>query len=88
MSEDVTLLVPADPRFRDVAPEVVGRYVVAVGGTEAQAATMAERVGQAVTDIGSGDAQVAVDMRTAAGAAQVTVRCQGRSSVVTVPAGA
>lgn len=87
MSDDVNLTVPADPRFRDVAPEVVGRYVVAVGGTEAQAAAMAAQVGQAMTQVGSGDALVHLDLRAPSGSAEVTLRCQGRSSVVTVPTG-
>lgn len=84
MSEDVNLLVPADPRFRNVAPDVAGRYVVAVGGDEAQAAAVAERVGQAMDRVGNPNLEVAVDMRLRHGTAEVTVRCDGQSTTISV----
>lgn len=91
MTDAVNLMLPADPRFRGIAPDVGGRYVVAAGGSEADAAVVVEALNAAMDELTAGaghDVDVTLDFRAAArpdGAIEVTLRCQGRSSVVTHP---
>ena len=93
MTDPVTLLLPADARFRGLAPDVGGRYVVAAGGSEADAAVVVEALKTTLDSVTAGagdDADVEVNFRTPAGPGggaeggiEVTVTCQGKSSVVT-----
>ena len=91
MTDPVNLSLPADARFRGLAPDVAGRYVVAAGGSEADAGVVAEALKAAIDALASGaasDADLELKFRTPAGpdgAVEVTVRCQGKSSVVTHP---
>ncbi|HUR20777.1 MAG TPA: hypothetical protein VMZ90_08205 [Vicinamibacterales bacterium] len=91
MTDPVTLILPADARFRELAPDVGGRYVVAAGGSEADAGVFAEAVKAAIASLADGaadDAGVELKFRTPAGAEggiEVTVECEGKSSVVTHP---
>jgi hypothetical protein len=93
MTDPVSLVVPADARFKGLAPDVGGRYVVAAGGSEADAAVVGEAIQAAIDSLtaGSADADVALDFRVPSGsngspeAIEVTVRCDGQSSVVTHP---
>lgn len=86
MSDTVNLLVPADERFREIGPDLAGRFCVAQGGSEADAASMTAAVTQAVRDVaGDGTGAVSMDFRTQPGLAEVTVQCDGRSTVVTHP---
>jgi hypothetical protein len=91
MTDPVTLLLPADTRFRALAPEVGGRYVVAAGGSEADAGVVVEALKTAIDTVATGaagDAGVELTFRTPAGpdgAIEVTVQCEGKSSVVTHP---
>ena len=91
MTDPVTLLLPADARFRELAPDVGGRYVVAAGGSEADASVVAEAVKTAIGTLAAGaadDAGVELKFRTPAGpegGIEVTVECAGKSSVVTHP---
>lgn len=84
MSDTVNLLVSADGRFSAIGPELAGKFCVAQGGSEADAASVAAAVTQAVTDL-SPDAtgELTMDFRAQAGQVEVTVQCGGRSSVVT-----
>ena len=95
MTDPVTLVLPADARFRGLAPDVAGRYVVAAGGSEADAGVVAEALKTAIDKLTAGaaeDAGVELNFRTPAGqnggpevGIEVTVKCEGKSSVVTHP---
>ncbi|MEO6223714.1 MAG: hypothetical protein ABIP90_10715 [Vicinamibacterales bacterium] len=91
MTDPVTLVIPADARFRGLAPEVGGRYVVAAGGSEADAAVVVEALKSAIDSLTAGtadDAGVALTFQTPAGpdgAIEVALVCEGKSSVVNHP---
>ncbi len=88
MSDSVNLVVPADERFRGLGVEVGGRYVVAAGGSEADASAIVTALESAVGDVTTGaeaGAGVELAFRTPNGVVEVTVRCHGKSSVVTHP---
>lgn len=95
MTDSVNLLLPADARFRGLAPDVGGRYVVAAGGSEADAAAVIEALKAAIATLTEGaadDAGVELKFQTPAGAdgapeggIEVTLQCEGKSSVVTHP---
>ena len=91
MTDPVNLILPADSRFRGLAPDVGGRYVVAAGGSEADAAAVGQAIQAALTTLTTGaavDAGVELNFRTPTGSEagiEVTVRCEGKSSVVTHP---
>ena len=86
MSDPVTLLVPTDERFRAIGPELAAKYCLAQGGSDYDGTSVAEAVTTAVNDLAStatGGSGVTMDMRTVPGNVEVTLRCCGRSSVVT-----
>jgi len=84
MSDTVNLLVPADGRFRAIGPDLAGKFCAAQGGSEADVASVAAAVTQAVRDLAPDDTgEVAMDFRTQAGQVEVTVHCGDRSTVVT-----
>lgn len=84
MSDTVNLLVPADGRFRAIGPELAGKFCVAQGGSEADGASLSAAVTKAVSDIaGPSAGDVSLDFRADAGQVEVTITCDGRSSVVT-----
>jgi hypothetical protein len=91
MTDPVNLTLPADARFRGLAPDVGGRYVVAAGGSEADAGLVVDALKAAMDALteGAGDgADVALTFRAPSGpdgVVEVTVLCEGKSSVVTHP---
>ncbi len=89
MADPVNLIVPADERFRGLAPEVGGRYVVAAGGSEADATALAgaltEAIGALVAEPLAADAGLELHFRSPGSAVEITVRCGSESSVVTHP---
>ena len=95
MTDPVTLTLPADARFLGIAPDVGGRYVVAAGGSEADAGAVVEALktaSDALTAGAADDAGVELNFRTPAGpngspesGIEVTVKCGAKSSVVTHP---
>ena len=92
MTDPVNLLLPADARFRGLAPDVGGRYVVAAGGSEADATAVVEAIQAAIDSLAAGaadTADIALNFRTPAGpdggGIEVTVEVEGKSSVVTHP---
>jgi hypothetical protein len=95
MTDPVTLTLPADARFRGLAPDVGGRYVVAAGGSEADAGVVVEALKTAIDSLTAGaaaDAGVELNFRTptgpngaAEGGVEVTVTCEGKTSVVMHP---
>lgn len=91
MTDPVNLLIPADPRFRGLAPDVGGRYVVAAGGSETDAGVVVDALTAAIDGLTAGSAEgagVELSFRTPAGSdgvVEITVQCEGKSSVVTHP---
>jgi len=83
MGDSVNLCVPLDERFRGLAPEVGGRYIVAAGGSEADAGALVNALSAAISELASGSGDVELDFRSSDTAVEVTVRCDGKSSVVT-----
>jgi len=86
MSDPVTLLVPTDERFRGIGPELAAKYCLAQGGTDVDGASVTDAVTTAVNDLAATadqGADVTLDMRTVPGHMEVTLRCSGRSTVVT-----
>ena len=88
MTDPVNLILPANARFRGLAQDVGGRYVVAAGGSEADASAVGEAIQAAVETLAAGaadDAGMELSFRAPAAGIEVTVRCEGKSSVVTHP---
>ena len=54
MADPVNLIVPADERFRNLAPEVGGRYVVAAGGSESDASALVGALTEAIGALTAG----------------------------------
>ena len=85
MSLPITLQLPADPRYRVLAPEIASRYAELVGGTksdgQALAATLTEALDRLASE-GSADATFDVQFQPAAAGVDITVRCEGRTTVV------
>lgn len=83
-----TIVLPADPRFRDLAADVASKYTELAGGTSADGAALGAAIKSEIETLADGRADD-VDARlvfapTATGV-DVTVECQGRSAVVTRP---
>ncbi len=86
MSDPINLIMPVDERFRDLGPAVCGKYVAAAGGAAAESGAMADALHKAVATVtagASGTDGVEFDFRSPGGVVEVTVRCHGKSSVVT-----
>jgi len=86
MSSEFTLRVPADPRFRGLANDVVGRYVDLAGIAETDRDVLAMALAAALDGLGAGPAD-AIDLTCTAKPAgfDITVRCGGQSAVVHHP---
>jgi hypothetical protein len=86
MSDPVTLLVPTDERFRAIGPELAGKFCLAHGGTDADAAVLSDAVTNAMMSLAGvqdESASLKMDVQPSDGHVEVTVRCGGRSAVVT-----
>ena len=86
MSSVFTLRVPADPRFRGLANDVVARYVDLAGIPETDRDSLAAALAVALDGLGAGPTE-AIDLACTARPAgfDITVRCGGRSAVVHHP---
>jgi hypothetical protein len=85
MSVPFTLSVPADPRYRVLAPELAGKYVELVGGSAADGKTLARAVSRAMSDFArsaGASADLELAFHAEGGEVEVTVRCGGRSTRV------
>lgn len=81
-----TLHVPADPEFRSIASEMVGRYVDIVGGSESDRVAFEAALTKAVDTMcpnGSGDVELSC-VPSGAGF-EIRLSCNGKSSVVRHP---
>ncbi len=88
MADPVSLLVPVAAQFREVGPELAGKYYTAIGGRETEAPSVVAAVARAIDALASGAGatdQMALNFAAPNGQLEVTVRCGGRTSVVTHP---
>jgi hypothetical protein len=88
MSVAFTISLPAEPTFRQLAAEVAGKYVELVGGSAADAATLAASIGAEIDKLVDGSrstGDVELVFESDATGIGVTVRCAGRSAVVKRP---
>ena len=88
MSESLLLTVPADPRYRVLGPEVAGKYVELVGGSEADGQALAGAVSNALAEIADQSepgSHLDLTFRGQPGGIEVTVCCGSRTLVVTHP---
>jgi hypothetical protein len=88
MSEPVTLLVPVEDRYRDLAVELARKYMEIAGGSSADADALASAVRGALDKMNAalgadGEAQLA--FRLDAHGVEIDVRCGSQSSTVTKP---
>ncbi|MFI5177066.1 MAG: hypothetical protein ACHQO8_00795 [Vicinamibacterales bacterium] len=83
MPHPFALHVPADDRYRVLAPEIAGKYVELVGGSAGDGKAFADALVRALGRVVNGSAD-AVDLtfELSAGGVEVTVRCGDRSTVV------
>jgi hypothetical protein len=81
-----TLRVPADPAFRGLAVDVVGRYVEISGGSAAEREAVAEALTRALDGLAGGPGD-AIDLTCTPGALglDVSVRCGARSAAMHHP---
>jgi hypothetical protein len=78
-----TLQVPADAEFCQLAAEVAGRYVNLAGGTDAEAASLAGAISEALESVAKpGDGPVDVTFRSLTNELEVVMRCGARSSTI------
>ena len=88
MSEPVTLLVPVENRYRDLAPELARKYMEIAGGSPTDAGALAASVRAALDEMASAtgaDEEAHLTFRVEAQGVEIEVRCGGRSSIVTKP---
>jgi len=85
MSDPFTLRVPVEPRFRALGPELAGRYIELLGGSDTERQTLSAAVAGALTDLAAAaPSGAACDVACSASGAgvEVTVRCGTHSAVV------
>ena len=85
MSLPFSLQVPADARYRVLAPEIASRYAEVSGGTKADGQALAAALTEALEGLArEGGPDATFDLRFEPGASgvEVTVRSEGRSTVV------
>jgi hypothetical protein len=86
MSPAFTLRVPADPRFRSLAHEVVGRYIEIVGGSDTDRDTFTRAFLDAVERlVPTSDDVLDVVCTARPSGFDVTIRCGSRETVVQHP---
>jgi hypothetical protein len=84
MPQPFELEVPADERYRVLAPEVAGKYVEVLGGSAADAQGLSDALVAAMRKVannGHGDV-VRLQFELKTGGVHVTVRCGDQSAVV------
>lgn len=83
MPQPFELEVPADERYRGLAPEVAGKYVEVLGGSAADAKALADALVAAMGKVANGHADVLrLQFELKTGGVHVTVRCGEQSAVV------
>ena len=79
------LHVPVDPQYRVLGPEIAGRYVDVLGGSDADKQALSAAVTEAMASVSRGaskDGQIGLKFSTDAAGIEVECNCAGRSSVV------
>jgi len=76
------LSVPADARYRVLAPEVAAKYAALAGCSEAEAKAFLSEVDQAAEGLAGTDANIVLVFTTEAGAMRATLTCGARSATV------
>ena len=85
MSGPLSLIVPADPRFRVLAPELAEKYAELSGGTAADGPALAASIAAAMNEVcPETDAGHHIDLkfRPDASGVIVEIHCEGRSTTV------
>lgn len=85
MPHPFALQVPADERYRVLAPEIAGKYAELVGGTAADGQTLSADVVDAMRRITTGAAVGAVidlAFSTHGGRVEIALKCAGQATVV------
>ena len=89
MAESFRLTVPADKRFRALAPDVASRFVEVIGGSAADAAALAEALALALEKLAAGadaaTAHVQCAFRSGSDAVEVDLSLDGRAQTITCP---
>ena len=87
MSDPVTLLVPSEERYRQLASDVARKFMDIAGGSASDASALAGDVEAAVARLAAegGGADVQLAFRIAPTAIEIHLRCAHRSAVVTKP---
>lgn len=76
------LSVPADARYRVLAPEVAAKYAALAGCPEAEAQSFLVEVEQAATDLATPEGDIALGFTVDAGVLRATLTSGGRSATV------
>ena len=83
MPQPFELEVPADERYRGLAPEVAGKYVEVLGGSAADAKAVADALVAAMGKVANGHADILrLQFELKTDGVHVTVRCGEQSAVV------
>jgi len=88
MIEPVSLLVPAEERYRTLAVDVARKYVQGGGGSDEDADAAARELMNAMMEIASGagrDSEIAITFELDAGSVVMHVRCGTTSVTVKRP---
>ncbi len=93
MQEPFTLLIPADPRFRALAPDIAGRYAELAGGARDGVSAAVAAAVEAIAKSGAGAAEIHLTFRPSAlppaqggaGAIDVDLRCGAATRTITCP---
>ena len=88
MADAFSLQIPLEPAYRELVPEVAGRYAELLGGSAADAAALSDAVVAAIASVSASAApSTEVDLRFKPNGAGVHVElsCQDRHTTVTVP---
>ena len=81
-----TLHVPADPEFRSIASEMIGRYVDIVGGSESDRVAFEAALTKAVDAMcTNGHGEVELSCVPLASGFEIRLSCNGRTSVLRHP---
>jgi hypothetical protein len=83
MPQPFELEVPADERYRVLAPAVAGKYVEVLGGSAADAQGLSDALVAAMHKVANGHGDVVrLQFELKTGGVHVTVRCGDQSTVV------
>ena len=88
MSHTLSLVVPADAKYRALGSEVGAKFAEIVGGSSADAEALGSALTTALAEIAAGAPEgdhIDVTLQAGSGGVEITLHCHGRSSVVRQP---